>query len=112
MNDKTVFDPVQAQLDAYNARDVDAFVRCFAPNIICEDGDGKRLFVGNAMMRARYSVLFAESPNLHCELKQRMRAGEFVADEIDVTSRDGEIVRAIVVYHVKGSVISHIRFLR
>jgi hypothetical protein len=99
-------------MDAYNARDVDAFVRCFAPTIICEDGDGKRLFVGNATMRSRYAALFADSPNLHCELRTRLRAGEFVIDEIDVTGREGEIVHAVVIYHVRGNLISHIRFLR
>jgi hypothetical protein len=112
MNDESPFDPVQAQLEAYNRRDVDAFVRCFAPTIICEDGVGKRLFIGNATMRARYAALFADSPNLHCEVRTRLRAGEYVIDELDVTGRDGEIVHAVVVYHVKGSLITHIRFLR
>jgi hypothetical protein len=112
MDENSTFDPVQAQLDAYNARDVDRFVRCFAPTIVCEDGEGKRLFVGNAMMRARYAVLFAESPNLHCELRTRVRVGEYVMDEIGVTNRDGEIVHAMVIYHVRGAVITHIRFLR
>lgn len=112
MEDGTAFDPVQTQLDAYNARDVNAFVRCYAPTIVCEDGEGKRLFVGNATMRARYADLFADSPNLHCELKSRVRVGEYVIDEIGVTGRDGEMVHAVVIYHVKGDVITHIRFLR
>jgi hypothetical protein len=112
MNDHTKIDPVQAQLDAYNRRDVDAFVRCFAPTIVCEDGDGKRLFVGNATMRARYAALFADSPNLHCEVMNRLEVGEFVIDEVGVTGRDGEIVHAVVIYHVRGAVITHIRFLR
>ena len=112
MNDSTPFDPVQAQLDAYNARNVDAFVRCFAPTIICEDGVGKRLFIGNATMRERYAALFAESPNLHCEVRMRLRIGEYAIDEVDVTGPDGEIVHAVVIYHVKGNLITHIRFLR
>jgi hypothetical protein len=112
MSDKTPFDPVQAQLDAYNARDVDAFVRCFAPTIICEDGDGRRLFVGNATMRTRYAELFVNSPNLHCELRTRLRVAEYVIDEVGVTGPDGNIVHAVVIYHVRGGTITHIRFLR
>jgi len=112
MSKQASFDPVQAQLDAYNARDVDAFVRCFAPTIVCEDGQGKKLFVGNATMRTRYAELFADSPGLHCELKSRVRLGEYVIDEILVMGRDGEMVHAVAIYHVKGGVITHIRFLR
>jgi hypothetical protein len=112
MSDKTPFDPVQAQLDAYNAGDVDAFVRCFAPTIVCEDGEGKRLFVGNATMRARYAQLFAESPGLRCELGSRVRVGEYVIDELRVIGREGETVHAVAIYHVRGGVIAHIRFLR
>jgi hypothetical protein len=31
---------------------------------------------------------------------------------LGVTGRDGEIVHAVVIYHVRGAVITHIRFLR
>jgi hypothetical protein len=69
MSDPSPFDPVQAQLDAYNARDVEAFVRCYSVNIVGEDGRGRRLFEGSAAMRGRYAAMFAASPDLRCELK-------------------------------------------
>jgi hypothetical protein len=33
----SVIDPVQAQVDAYNARDIDAFVASYAPEVVITD---------------------------------------------------------------------------
>jgi hypothetical protein len=36
-------DPVAEQLAAYNARDLECFLACYAPDVIVEDGSGARL---------------------------------------------------------------------
>ena len=107
-----MLDPVQAQLDAYNARDVENFIACYAADCIFEDGAGNRLMAGHAEMRLRYTALFAASPKLHCELVHRTHIGHCVIDEERITGRVPDMNRAVVIYRVGNGLIHHVRFLR
>ena len=73
-------DPVQEQLDAYNARDLERFLACYHPDAVVEDSAGARLMDGAAALRATYGALFANSPALRAEVPTRIRVGEFVID--------------------------------
>ena len=107
-----MIDPVQAQLDAYNARDVEGFIACYAAECIFEDGAGHHLMAGHHEMRTRYTALFAASPKLHCELVRRTLIGPYVIDEERITGRVPEMNRAVVIYRLENSLIHHVRFLR
>lgn len=48
---------VAAQVDAYNARDVDRFLECYSPDAVIEDGSGKVLMRGREAMRPVYRQL-------------------------------------------------------
>lgn len=106
--------PVDAQLAAYNAHDVDAFMVCYALDCVIEDGAGERLMTGHAQMRPRYAALFASSPNLHCEIASRICIGDYVIDEERITGRVPDLRHAVVIYRVdkQSGLISHVRFLR
>jgi hypothetical protein len=104
--------PVQAQLDAYNARDVDGFVACYADDVVIEDGRGQELSRGCAQLRADYAQLFAQYPNLHCEVVHRTSVGEYVVDEEIVTGRGTEQLHAVAIYRIEDGQIAHVRFLR
>jgi hypothetical protein len=105
---------VERQLAAYNAHDVDAFMRCYAIDCVIEDGQGARLMSGHAEMRPRYEALFADSPRLHCEIASRVCIGDYVIDEENITGRVPELRRAVVIYRIDraSGLISHVRFLR
>lgn len=105
---------VRAQLDAYNAHDVDAFLACYTPDCVIEDGEGALIMTGHAEMRVRYQTLFASSPNLHCEIVSRVCIGDYVIDEEQITGRVPNLRRAVVIYRVDNAsgLISHVRFLR
>ncbi len=111
-------DPVEAQLVAYNARDVEAFVACYTVDCAIDDGAGARLMAGHAEMRARYRALFDGSPNLHCDVVHRTRIGDYVIDEESISGRlpgtMPELKRAVVIYRIDAAsgLISHVRFLR
>jgi hypothetical protein len=115
-----MFDAPQAQLDAYNARDLEAFMRCYTGDCVAEDGTGQVMFRGAEAMRERYARLFQDSPNLHCRLVSRVRMGQYVFDEEEITGRvspDGAppLRRAMVVYRLQqsgGGLIEHVRFYR
>ncbi len=106
--------PVDAQLAAYNAHDVEAFMVCYTADCVIEDGAGARLLTGHAEMRPRYQVLFASSPNLHCEIASRICIGDYVIDEERITGRVPDLRHAVVIYRVDkaSGLISHVRFLR
>ena len=42
-------DPVQAQVDAYNARDIDAFVAPYADDVVITDAGGRPIMAGVAI---------------------------------------------------------------
>ena len=55
-------DPVQAQVDAYNARDIDAFVAPYADDVVITDAGGRPIMAGVATIREEYGAMFAASP--------------------------------------------------
>ena len=61
---------VQAQLDAYNARDVDAWIATYAPDAKQFAYPGVLLASGHAEIRARIRERFSEE-NLHARLLKR-----------------------------------------
>jgi hypothetical protein len=105
-------DPVEAQLLAYNARDLEAFMDCYTDDCIVEDGDGNRLLTGKAEMRERYAAMFAASPNLHAKILHRIRIGNHVIDEEEITGRVPSFRHAVAIYRLAGEHINHIRFYR
>jgi putative hydrolase of HD superfamily len=70
---------VQAQLDAFNAKDIDALVRTYAPDAEQFALHGERLAQGHAELRPRYVARFTE-PDLHARLLSRMVMGNIVTD--------------------------------
>jgi len=75
---------VQRQLDAYNARDLDALLATYAPDARQFAHPATLLAVGAADMRERMAQRFAE-PNLHARLLQRVVMGNIVIDHEEVT---------------------------
>ncbi len=70
---------VQAQLDAYNAKDIDALLATYAPDAEQYVLHGELLARGHEQMRVRFLARFAE-PNLHARLLSRTVIGNVVAD--------------------------------
>jgi hypothetical protein len=107
-------DPVARQVDAYNARDLDAFAGCYAQDVVVEDATGGVVMQGLDAFRHAYGELFRASPDLHVEIASRMRVGEYVIDEELVTGRRGsdETLHVAVVYHVANGAIDHVRVIR
>ena len=70
---------VQAQLDAYNARDLEALLDTYADDAEQFTVHGALLATGREQMRARFKLRFAE-PDLHARLLSRTVMGNFVVD--------------------------------
>lgn len=75
---------IQRQLDAYNAKDIDAWLRTYHPQAEQFQLHAGRIAHGHDEMRRRMLVRFAE-PNLHAQLLSRMVMGNIVIDHERIT---------------------------
>lgn len=75
---------VQAQLDAYNAKDIDALLATYAPDAEQYQLHGPLLARGSEEMRARFLARFVE-PDLFANLISRMSMDNIVIDHEVVT---------------------------
>ena len=103
-------DPVQAQVDAYNARDIDTFVSAYAEDVVITDPSGAPMLGGHEAMREQYGALFEASPDLRAEILGRVAAGEWTVDHEKV-SRGDETREVLVAYRVAGGLISRVIML-
>lgn len=102
--------PVQAQLEAYNARDIDKFLEPYAEDVQVYDYPDKLRYVGKEIMRKNYNAFFRSTPDLHCELKNRIIIRDKVIDEESVTA-NGRLLHAVAVYEVKNGKIVKVMFI-
>lgn len=104
----------QAQLDAYNARDIDAFAACYAEDVQVFDlHTGEQRFQGRDVLHARYGAQFERCTALHAELVGRLAMGVTAVDQERVTGLvEGEVVHAIAIYEVREGLIRKVWFAR
>ena len=79
MSHKSSLTVVQAQLDAYNAKDIEALLLTYAPDAEQYTLHGDRLAQGHEQLRSRFLTRFAE-PDLHARLLSRIVMGSVVID--------------------------------
>ncbi|MBB3779153.1 putative hydrolase of HD superfamily [Xanthomonas campestris] len=102
MTTDNVLSIVQAQLDAYNAKDIDALLATYAEDAEHYTLHGPRLAKGHAMLRERFLARF-EEPDLHARLLSRTVVGNIVADSELITRNlaDGtSLVEMLCIYEV------------
>ena len=103
---------IQRQLDAYNARDLDALLACYAPDAEQFTLHGARLAQGHDQMRPRFAARFAE-PNLHATLLHRTVMGNVVVDHeiIRRTFAEGPgTVEMLCIYEIENARIRRASF--
>jgi hypothetical protein len=105
---------VQAQLDAYNARDIDAFASVYTDDVRLIDlATGSVFCTGIDNLRVRYGRQFEEKTQLHCQLVSRIVCPPFVIDEEHVTGLNPEgHVHAVATYECRDGKIWRAWFLR
>lgn len=104
---------VQRQLDAYNARDIDALMATYADDIELFEHPAKLLAKGAGEVRERQAARLAE-PNLHAKLVRRMVMGDIVIDQEVVTRTFAEgtgRIELIATYQVRQGRIAKAWFM-
>jgi len=99
---------VQRQLDAYNAKDLDALLAIYAEDAAIYEHPDKLLAQGTSALRERYAIRLQEA-NLHAALLHRIVAGDTVIDHERVTRTFPEgpgTVELTMIYEVKAGRIA------
>ncbi len=119
MSIPTPLQVVIAQLDAYNARDIDAFCATFTLDVAAYELDtGVERLRGHEGLRARYGPQFAASPRQRSRVVSRQELGEMVFDLEFITGYEpaglGQAAPApfhmMAVYRVRGGLIDRCWF--
>lgn len=102
---------VQRQVEAYNARDIDAFAATYSDDIEIYDATGKLSMRGQEQLRQTYTRLFDSTPDLDCRIVNRIAINNKVIDHENVTM-NGKVVEAVAIYEVAGGRIVRVAFVK
>ena len=106
-------DLAQKQLNAYNARNLEAFLDCYSDSITIYNFPDGFLAKGKEAMRNMYGPMFESTPTLHCELVNRIVVGNRVIDEELVEGFGGtERFHAVAIYEIEDGLIQTVHFLQ
>ena len=105
---------VQNQLDAYNAKDLEAYMACFSNDIVAVDfTTGEKTLEGTAAFRAKYKEIFENSPQLFCKLINRITLHNKVFDREEVYGRlNADILELVAIYEVENGLITKVTFVK
>lgn len=113
----TASDPttvVQAQMDAFNAHDVEAFLSTFAPDVKVYKFPDSLVNEGVDSLRAVYEAAFANHPDVHAALTHRIVQGSIVIDHESVTgmTTHDKAQSTIAIYEVRDGRIATFWFIQ
>lgn len=106
-------DIAQAQLDAYNAQDLEAYCGFFTDGVVVADLNGAVTGQGIEAYRARYGGAFAQFPQNRAELLGRMVVGNTVIDhERVIRGPEGPVFEVAAIYTFEGDRIARVDFVK
>ncbi len=82
----TAADVVQRQLEAYNARDLEAFAATYADDVLITSGDGQVVVLGKDGLRERYGKAFKKFPKAKARIAERKLEGDAVVIDHEIIS--------------------------
>ena len=103
----------QEQLDGYNKRDIEAFLKPYSENVKVYAFPDQLLYEGKVKMREEYTQMFNQLPDLNCKLVNRIVLNNKVIDHEEVVFIKSEPkLYAIAVYTITDGKISEVRFMQ
>ncbi|MBO6940278.1 MAG: nuclear transport factor 2 family protein [Deltaproteobacteria bacterium] len=106
----------EAQLDAYNRADLDAFCACYHPNVRVLDEEGAEVSRGIDAFRERYAALFARG-GFGGRVETRLVLGSHCVDDehwwrLDPETGERMEGRVLVRYRERDGLLAEAQFLR
>jgi hypothetical protein len=106
-------DIAQAQLEAYNAQDLDAYCAFFSADVVVADLNAAVTTSGIDAYRARYAKAFADFPQNKAALLGRLVVGDTVIDHERVARKPGgETFDVAAIYTFRGDKIARVDFVK
>ena len=103
--------PVQRQLEAYNAHDLERFVAEYTDDVrVFRPPGTEPVLLGKAAFAAHYAANRFNLPALHAEVVNRIVSGDKVVDHERITGLERQTIEAIAVYEVIDSRIRTVWF--
>ena len=102
---------VEAQLAAYNRRDLEGFLGYYSDDAVLVDYPDRITQAGKEALRARYSKSFA-NPDIRAAIAKRIVFGNFVVDHEQLTRAPAPgMIEAIAIYEIRDGKIVRVTFL-
>ena len=107
---------VQTQVEAFNRRDLEAFLATYAPDLKMYLHPSQKLMMsGLDEARQKYGAQFASMakvPDIRVEIPTRIVQGNFVIDhEVFTGAPDGRDFRVVAIYEVREGKIQNVWFI-
>ncbi len=100
---------VQRQVDAYNNRDINAFVATYKEDAVIYEHFGDTVVAtGHEAIRRQWGQVFIDNPLLQCRVINRICLGNTIVDHEEVSGAYGQQIKAIVVYNVCNNLIQKV----
>ena len=106
-------DLIQAQLDAYNAQDLDRFCGFYTDDCVIADLNGALTQQGVAAVRERYAKAWAQFPqNNAIALSRIVLANTVIDHELVERAPGGERFEVAAIYTIRDGRIARVDFAR
>lgn len=102
---------VQEQVEAYNNKDIEAFLATYSDDIEIYNFPNSLSMKGKEEMREVYSEMFDSVKVLHCEIKKRIIINNKVIDH-EYVKFDDNFSTVVAIYEVKNDKIIKVTFVR
>ena len=108
---ETAVDVVQGQVEAYNRRDLEAFVAAYHDDVrIFRLPSTAPSMVGKDALREFYATKRFNLPGLHADIRQRIVLGNKVIDREYVTGIGDQPLEVVAAYEVLDGLITTVWF--
>ncbi|MBK9716947.1 MAG: amidohydrolase family protein [Saprospiraceae bacterium] len=97
---------VQQQLNAYNARDLEAFLTSYSDSVELYNFPNTLIAKGKEQMKKGYVDMFKNTPDLHCEIVEHIVLGNTIIDHERVSGFGNNKIEAVAIYEIeKGKIV-------
>lgn len=107
--EKTPEQIVQEQVEAYNSRDIEAFLSFYSDDVKLYTYPNKLDSDGKAAMRQGYASFFKNAKVLNCKITKRIVTKNIVIDEEDIQYNDRKF-GGVAIYEVENGKIVKVTF--
>ncbi|WP_339727633.1 amidohydrolase family protein [Maribacter stanieri] len=107
---ETPLNLVKRQLNAYNARNLEAFLEPYANDVELYIFPDKLVSKGKEKMRKDYLDDF-KNQSVHCEVKERIVQGNVIIDKESVFGVEDKTLESTAIYHIENDRIKKVYFI-